>query len=308
MKRRVALASALLLGLALLFVPTMMANALSAAVPGAKPSPTCHGNGVKACTPTTTTTTTTSSSSSSTTTEPPGSWSCVQVGDVDCGPYAYAKITNSNGYNTYTSTDCWGHPGCGYKLESNNPGDFQVTATEPAGNTAVLSYPNAQQLTNNWNPATRNFTGSSDLPRAGMSIVSSYSEDMNETTGTASQAAWDIWTSSGELMIWVDEVGRGSGGAQACDTGVLSGHAFTYYVYGGSGGGCSGGLPIIKLDTNLRAGVIDIGAALDYFTSVGQFTAGGTISQINFGWEVCSTGGIPQTYQMLDYSLTLTTL
>jgi hypothetical protein len=228
----------------------------------------------------------------------------VLTGDVDCGPYDYVGITNSNGYNTYTSTDCWGHPGCGYLLESNNPGDWQVTATEPAGNTAVLSYPDVQQLMNNWcGNGWGACSNATETPRAGLaSLTSGYAEMMNEHAGTAAQAAWDMWTSSGELMIWVDEVGRGSGGAMACGTGALSGYPFTYYVYGGSF--CSGGLPIIKLNVNQRAATIDLLEALDYFTSVGQFSANGTIGQINFGWEVCSTGGTPETFRMSGYTLT----
>jgi hypothetical protein len=240
-----------------------------------------------------------------TTTPPPSTWECVLVGDVDCGPYDYPKITNSNGYNTYTSTDCWGHPGCGYLLESNSPGDWQVTATEPLGNTAVMTYPDVQQLMNNWNGAGwGGCNPCSDTPVNGLaSLTSSYAETMNETPDTNAQAAWDIWTSSGELMVWVDTTPlRGSGGAQACGTGTLSGYAFTYYVYGGSN--CAGGLPIIKLDQNQRSATIDLLAALRYFQSVGQLSAGATIGQINWGWEICSTGGAPETFQVTDYALT----
>jgi hypothetical protein len=31
-----------------------------------------------------------------------------------------------------------------------------------------------------------------------------------------------------------------------------------------------------------------------------------TISQVNFGWEICSTGGIAETFNVTDYSLTAT--
>jgi hypothetical protein len=45
-------------------------------------------------------------------------------------------------------------------------------------------------------------------------------------------------------------------------------------------------------------------AALRYFQSVGQFSANGTIGQIKFGWEVCSTGGVAGTFRIAEYAIT----
>src|SRR5262245_30311787 len=253
----------------------------------------------------------TTTTATPTPTSPPGAWNCTATGFGAGCDYEYPKInTGSSVYTTHINTDCWANPSCDSKLEANSPGDWQVTTTEPAGNTSVRTYPDVQQLMTNWCPAAKDWSGctgaSSPTPRQALaSLTSSYAETMNETAGTKAQAAWDLWTSSGELMIWVDEVGRGSGGATQCGSGTLSGRAFTYYLYGGNG--CTpatGDVPIIKLDVNARTADIDLLAALDYFTSVGQFTSNGDISQINFGWEVCSTGGVPQTFRMTDYSLT----
>jgi hypothetical protein len=77
---------------------------------------------------------------------------------------------------------------------------------------------------------------------------------------------------------------RGSGEARSCGSGTLSGHASTNCEYGGSGRErLLGRVPVIKLDTNPRSGTIDLLAALRYFQSVGQFSANGTMGQINFG-------------------------
>jgi hypothetical protein len=125
---------------------------------------------------------------------------------------------------------------------------------------------------------------------------------MHENAGTAAQAAWDIWTSSGEVMIWVDTTAlRGSGGARQMGTGTIGGIPMTYYVYGGTDG-----LPIIKLNTNQRTGTIDILDGLHYFQSQGVVASNATISQVNFGWEICSTGGVAETFNVTDYSLTAT--
>src|SRR5262249_56180252 len=59
-------------------------------------------------------------------------------GDIHCGPYSVAgDITNSNGFNTYDNTNCWGHPNCGYAISAPDPATathvypFSVTANEP---------------------------------------------------------------------------------------------------------------------------------------------------------------------------------
>ena len=103
-------------------------------------------------------------------------------------------------------------------------------------------------------------------------------------------------------MIWVDTTAlRGTGGAQQMGTGTIGGIPMTYYVYGGSDG-----LPIIKLNTNQRTGTIDILDGLHYFQSKGVVAGNATISQVNFGWEICSTGGQAETFNVTDYSLTAT--
>jgi hypothetical protein len=53
---------------------------------------------------------------------------------------------------------------------------------------------------------------------------------MNETPGTIAQAAYDIWLSNApasEVMIWVDNAGRGDGGATRIGAATVGGKAFT---------------------------------------------------------------------------------
>jgi hypothetical protein len=245
------------------------------------------------------------SSADTSTPSPDSGNACYLPGDGSCGPYDYPRITNSNGYNTYVGNQMWGcgSPGsCGPEtLTAYGPDQWSVTSTQAAGNTAVLTYPDVQQLFNNW--GNGGFNGGSDTPISGLAaLVGTYAENMHETSGTIAEAAYDIWTSSGEIMIWVDTTSaRGSGGADPIDTGTLGGLPFTFYVYGGAGG-----LPIIKLDTSQRSGTIDILAGLQYLQSKGYIASNGTLSQVNFGWEICSTGGVAETFDVTSYSLTAT--
>ena len=50
-------------------------------------------------------------------------------------------------------------------------------------------------------------------------------------------------------------------------------------------------------DTNQRTGTIDI-ITLHYFQSQGVVASNATISQVNFGWEICSTGGVAETFNV----------
>jgi hypothetical protein len=163
---------------------------------------------------------------------------CTSSGFGVCGPYSYPAITPSNGYNTYVANQdgaCGGDTTgkyCGAQnLVSYGPGNWSLTATMPAGYDGVRSYPDIGQLFNNW--GTGGFNGGSDMPVSGVSAISStYAETMNENSGTYAEAAYDIWTSTNEVMVWVDTTPlRGSGGAVEKGTGTLGGIPFTYYVY-----------------------------------------------------------------------------
>jgi hypothetical protein len=232
---------------------------------------------------------------------------CYLPGDGSCGPYNYPQITNSNGYNTYVGNQLWGcgNGACGPEtLTAYSPGQWSVTSTQAAGKTAVLTYPDVQQLFNDWSGSGFNGGGNqTDTPISALhGLVGTYTENMHENGGTAAEAAYDIWTSSGEIMIWVDTTtARGSGGAAQVDTGTLGGLPFTFYVYGGTGG-----LPIIKLNTNQSSGTIDVLAALHWLQSKGYVASNATLSQVNFGWEICSTGGVAETFDITSYSLTAT--
>ena len=155
--------------------------------------------------------------------QPPGSaagvrasvaakWSCVATDDGAQNPgqgcpgdngYRYSGITNSNGYNTYVLNDMWNPPGAGHPqtIYVDNPGHWQVVSNQPAGNTAVLAYPDVQQI----------FTLTSDAP-APLSSFGSLFSDFKESMpgGGDNEAAYDIWLGtasrsfSQEVMIWVD--------------------------------------------------------------------------------------------------------
>jgi hypothetical protein len=234
--------------------------------------------------------------------------------DVTCGPYADHGITMSNGFNTYVSTNCWAHPGCGYRLaapaaSAHSAEPWSVTATETAGNTGVRSYPDIQQLTNNWCGAGWGGCASpGDTPLSGLRLLrGSYAETMPHNAATDAQAAWDLWlTGNGgganEVMVWVDNVNRGDGGAARAGGATVAGQPWTLYQYGGGELIWSLGGP--GTFARQARGTVHLLALLRWLQAHGFEGPGSRLAQADFGWEICSTGGRAERFAVSSYTLT----
>jgi hypothetical protein len=264
--------------------------------PTASPSPT----------PTMTTSPTTSPSPTpTTTTSSPGQGSaCVTSSNTgDCGPYTFTGISGSGGSSTFVIQDVWNAiSGASQTLTSYNPGDWSVSANMPASNTAVVSYPDSQQI----------YTTSEDTPNplsGYRTITSSYTESAPTNSGDDYEAAYDIWAGTGsnngaqEIMIWVDNHGqRPAGNVVASAT--IDGVGYQIWSKGAAG---SVGDPVsMVLNSNQTSGSVNILDDLNWLESNGYMPAGSGINQIDFGWEICSTGGVAQTFTMSQYGIEAT--
>jgi hypothetical protein len=235
-----------------------------------------------------------------------------------CGPYSYSPVVMSNGYDTYVTNNCWADPACNYVQTTTDPGNWSVTGSEPSepgGNTpgncanGVKSYPDVQQLTNNWTGSGWNGSGTyTDTPISGLtSLTSSFAESMPHNTSTVAQAAYDIWTNySSDIMVWVDNVNRESGGATLLAASqAVGGQSFDVYRYGGAGGEIifslngTGGTGTFA---NESSGTVDILGVLAWVQSRG-YASGTTIGQVDFGWEICSTGGVSEKFAVTSYGI-----
>jgi hypothetical protein len=214
-----------------------------------------------------------------------------------CGPYSTRNITLSDGYNTYVSNNGWacGSPGsCGPQtLTAVNPGSWSVASKQAAGNTGVLTYPEVQQV----------FTDTTDtdpLISSFKYVYSSFTESMPAVSGLDAEAGYDIWLTStsgpSEIMVWVDNIGRGTGGARQIGKATIGGQFFKVLQYGG-------GEIIFSLDHNEHSGTVHILSTLHWLQRHGRVAAGALISQVDFGWEICSTGGHVGTFKVSRYTL-----
>src|SRR5260221_5185315 len=221
---------------------------------------------------------------------PPAGAACVRSAHSgNCGPYAYPPISNSNGYTTYVGNNMWGcgpdtnTTSCGPQtVAAYNPGNWSATSTQASGNTAVLTYPNVQQLftkTTNDDPALSAVT----------SITSALTETTQPHAGTEAEAAYDIWLSNtsgpNEIMIWVDNAGRGNGGARQIGTATIGGQAFTVYQYGG-------GEIIFSLGHNEQSGTVNILPPLKLLHGYPLGSARGRPRPGEFGFWSCSPRGL----------------
>src|SRR5262245_3890449 len=268
----------------------------TAGQPVQSPSPTSTPEAPSPSPPATSPPATSPPATNSPSQSPQGAACVTSSGDGGCGPYDYPQISNSNGWTTHIENNMWacGDGSCGPQtLTAYDPGNWSVVSNQTAGNTAVRTYPEVQQI----------FTQSSNVaPRvtAFASITSDYTETMNESSGTIAQAAYDIWltnTPASEVMIWVDNAGRGDGGATRIGAGTVGGKAFTVYRYGSDE-------LIFSLNEDLPSGTIDILGVLQWLQDHGLVSTGAGLSQIDFGWEICSTGGEPEKFAVSRYTLT----
>jgi hypothetical protein len=201
-----------------------------------------------------------------------------------CSSAAFGTFNTSDGFDLYNNEwNSSGNPGP-QQICGNSGRDWQVTSTQRAGNTAVLTYPSVQK--NYPNRALSSFT----------SMTSSYAENMHAVAGTDAEAAYDIWINdlSKEVMFWVDNHGQTPAGSKAA-TVTLGGLIWNYYK--------TGGYYAFVLDHNAPAGTVDLLAGIKYLISRGDLSASDKLWQVNFGFEICSTAGTPQTFTVSNFSL-----
>jgi len=189
--------------------------------------------------------------------------------------------------NAWNTAD---HPGpqtiCG-----NSASDWQVSSTQRAGNTGILTYPSVQL----------NYNGAKGFPLTEFtSMTSSYAENMHAYNGTDAQAAYDIWLNGlhKEVMVWVDNHRQTPAGSQVATT-TFSGATWDLYElinprvqY----------MAFVRVG-NATSGTVDLFAALKFLEDRGDLAPSDILWQVNFGWEIASTSGVPETFTVSHYTL-----
>jgi hypothetical protein len=237
-------------------------------------------------------------------TQPPGGKLWSTTGNTNLGPFNYPPITASpvfGGGNTWVRPNEWniGYlPSTQQTTYAYNPGDWRVVANLPAGNTAVITGPDTQQDMYNSHqvdPAISGFT----------EIKSTYSVTMPQSSAIDAEANYDMWLNhwSTEVMIWTDTEKQRPAGSEG-STYTIGGATYNFWSRSGTKRGYPRGPFSFVLTQNQPSGSVDILAVLQWLINKKYIPTSSGLTDVEFGFELCSTGGVPQAFTVNNYTLT----
>jgi hypothetical protein len=179
-------------------------------------------------------------------------------------------------------------------------GSWYAEDTIPADtSTAVKTYPNVHVDYINW------VTGVSPLLSNYHKITSSYA-GQGPSTGIY-EYAYDIWLNGfaaghNEVMIWTQNHGQTPGGSLVASDITISGLSWDLYA-------SSDNSYIAFVPSQGRAypsGTLDLTAFFNYLIQHGRVLSTSTLSQIDYGIEVVSTGGGTVRYDVTNFRVSPT--
>jgi hypothetical protein len=196
-----------------------------------------------------------------------------------------------------------------------------VTANEPAGNGSARAAPEAQQQFNNWCSNGKNtwsilcrtaaLAAPTTISALLSQLTSTYAESTPHNSQTIAKWAWDNRLSNysgypDEVMVWLDDNGRcnsGSFGTQVHAPVTIAGPAWTPHRYPDSSEF------IWSLDgagtcAQQASGTVDLLALLKWMQACGYAAPGASLSPLDGVFEICSTGGVPETFRLSSYPVT----
>jgi hypothetical protein len=171
-----------------------------------------------------------------------------------------------------------------------NQGSWSVDDTTTSStNTAVLVYPNVQE---NYSSAVSSYS----------SISSSYAA--NSTSAGDYEFAYDIWlngysTGHNEVMIWTQNHGQTPGGSLVASDITVSG--LTWDLYASSDNSYIAFVP--ANGAAYSSGTLNLLAMFDYLMQNGNIASTSTLTQIDYGVEVCNTGGAEGQFNVTNFSI-----
>jgi hypothetical protein len=115
------------------------------------------------------------------------------------------------------------------------------------------------------------------------------------------EAAYDIWLNNWdtEVMMWVDNHGQ-------VPAGKVVG---TYTIYGEKwqlwqdGSGVNGYYAFVLKGKQQNSGTVHILPALRILVARGDIPASSTVTDLQFGWEICSTRNVPLHFRVASFAV-----
>jgi hypothetical protein len=177
---------------------------------------------------------------------------------------------NNGGYIVYNNE--WNGDHGPQTIWANSYKYWGAVSTQKAGNTAVETYPCVQ----------KNY---SNVPVKSLKLLrTGFTEYMpSNKSGLDAEAANDIWLNNYniEVMIWVDNHGQRPAG-NVVNHVTIYGQHFTVWRSGSD---------------------YYILASLNWLINHHLLASNVTLTQVNFGWEIASTGGQARSFTMKNFWL-----
>ncbi len=213
-------------------------------------------------------------------------------GTRSCTKPKFTTSDSDGGWSTagyYVHNNMWNTDEAGpetlYACAYNN---WYVTSAQP-DSTSVKTYPNVHKDYNN-------------VPISSFSSLHSSFAATSPHTGIYN-VAYDIWLNgvaaagSTEVMIWTENHRQRPSGSVVGAT-TLGWHR--YKVWKTSDNSYIALVP----STPMTSGDIDLLSIFVYLRAKGWLSQNATLGQIDYGVEICSTGGKPATFRFSDFSIT----
>ena len=199
--------------------------------------------------------------------------------------FSNTVLVRNNVFTSHGTQEIW--------ADSRNR--FGVYTKQPAGNTAVLSYPDRQDL--EYIPIHR--------LRA---LRANYKVNMPSRGDY--ETAFDIWVQPNgdpndwdhniEVMIWVNNHGQVPAGRPMDHAVTEYDQRFTIWRDGPKNQGDS--IFSLVLNDPRKHGTMHILSVFRWLIAHGYFPASSGLNDVEFGWEICSTGGAWENFRA-RYSL-----
>jgi hypothetical protein len=204
----------------------------------------------------------------------------------------YRKITGAS-TDPYVDQNVWS-PIRGWHqiLHAYTPGHWRVAADMPAGNTAVVSFPNTGFF---YNKSLSKFS----------SIVSSFNVSIPRRAGTNAEASYDIWFNNSKIDEVMIQNDYSRGRSPSCGTWTAQRVRF-----GGDGVPahpwdlCVSGSTAYweTANGNMPSGKVNVLAMLKWLVRHGQLASGVELTGFSYGFEISSTGGARELFRVRSFT------
>jgi hypothetical protein len=199
----------------------------------------------------------------------------------------------------YVNNNSLGSPMGPQELWVNSASNWGIHTDQPSATGEVLSYPDEQIL---------QYVSISSLT----SLYANWNISVPDTRADDYEAAYDIWiqdngnatdwNNNTELMIWTYNHRHNPPlGSVVRRVTISYDQKFTMWANGGKDKGNV--TYTLVQDTNTTSGTTNILAVLRWLIANGWIPRTAGLNDVEFGWEICSTGGVYQNFVVNDYHL-----